>query len=232
MPDRYIINHPIPDLEHRFNVEVTDRFNPRYNAAPSQILPVITLENPTGFSFFYWGLHPSWSKNKSVSQKLINSPSELLLEKASLRKALKQRRCLVPASGYYVWKTVGKKTQIPYRVFLKTESPFCFAGLWEEFEDEQDDIIHTFSIITVASNPLFEKINSRMPAILAAEDEQRWLKGHIDTEELTACLKTYPQEQMTMHPVSSRINTIENDTSDLLFPTQPADQHGNYTLFN
>ena len=232
MPDRYSICSNREVLEQRLKVEVTDRFSPRYNAAPTHILPVITLENPGGFSFFYWGLHPSWSKNRSISKKLINSEAEQLLEKASLRKAVKQRRCLVPADGFYLWKKVGKKTRIPYRIFMKNAEPFTIAGLWEEFEDEQDEMVHTFSIITVKANTLVADIDERMPAILNPEDEQRWLQGHIEIEELMSCLQTYPADQMTLHPVSARINSPEINSSELLRPVQPADQHGNYTLFS
>jgi putative SOS response-associated peptidase YedK len=232
MPDRYSICSSREVLEQRFKVEVTDRYIPRYNAAPTQILPVITLENPDGFSFFYWGLHPSWSKNRSISKKLINSESELLLEKASLRKAVKSRRCLVPADGFYLWKKVGKKTRIPYRIFMKQPEPFAIAGLWEEFEDEKDEMIHTFSMITVKSNALVADIDERMPAILRKEDEDHWLRGHIEIDELMSCLIVFPSEMMMHHPVSARINSPEENSSDLLRPVQPADQHGNYTLFS
>jgi len=232
MPDRYSIGSSAEKLEEHFGVEVPPRYIQRYNAAPSQILPVITLENPDGFSFFYWGLHPSWSKNRSISKKLINSESEQLLEKASLRKALKIRRCLVPADGFYVWKQVGKKTKVPYRIFMKNKEPFAMAGLWDEFEDEQDKVIHTFSIITVESNSMVREAGDRMPAILTKESEKIWLQTHVDTEELRSCLISFSANPLTMHPVSSRINSLENDSSDLLLPTQPSDQFGNYTLFS
>src|SRR5690606_9547141 len=96
-------------------VDVPDFFQPKYNAAPTQLLPLITSASPEGISTFYWGTSPEWSKNKTLSEKIINVRAELIQEKVSLRKSLMKGRCIVPADGFYAWKQAGKKTHIPYR---------------------------------------------------------------------------------------------------------------------
>ena len=127
MINRYTITASKSDLEERFNAEATDRYQPRYNAAPTQILPVIMNTNSQGFSFLYWGTLPERAKNKPVSQKLINAHRIDLTKKATYKKPLQNRRCLVPADGFYVWKKTGKKSSVPYRVFTHDLSLFCFA---------------------------------------------------------------------------------------------------------
>ena len=112
MCGRYTIIAKAEEIEKRFNVEVPEVYAPRYNAAPSQILPVITNQNPEGLSFFHWGLIPRWAKDKSISSKLINARAETITEKASFKNAMKHRRCLVLADGFYEWKPTGKKSCI------------------------------------------------------------------------------------------------------------------------
>ena len=109
MCGRYTIIAKAEEIEKRFNVHVPESYQPRYNAAPTQILPVITNSSPDGLSFFHWGLIPKWAKDKSISSKLINARAETLTEKVSFKNALQQRRCLVLADGFYEWKRSSKK---------------------------------------------------------------------------------------------------------------------------
>ena len=233
MLERYSITCSKEDLENRFSgVEVTDGYQPRYNAAPSQLLPVITNENPGGFSFFYWGTAPKWSKNKTISRKLINAEKEELDQKPSYRKAMAKRRCLIPADGFYGWKIIGKKSRVPYRIILNQGTPFYMAGLWEQYQDESEDEIHTFSVITTPSNDLIAPIVPRMPAILTAEHEKRWLDLHTTLEDLLDMLQPMPAEQMGMYTVSPMIDSNQLDLPSMVKPAPPVDQFGNFTLFN
>ena len=175
MCGRYTLVKPAKEISERFNVEVNKVYQPRFNAAPTQLMPVITSDSPEGLSWFYWGLVPAWSKDKAVSQKLINARAETLEEKASFRNALKKRRCLVPADGFYEWKPVGKKSKVPYRITLLQEELFAFAGLWEEYEDEEGQMIHTFTIVTTEANNALQSLHSRMPVILSKQAEKAWL---------------------------------------------------------
>lgn len=232
MPDRYSICTPKEQLEQRLKVEIPEGYLKRYNAAPSQLLPVITNESPRGFSFFYWGIDPKWSNNKNISQKLINAEKPKLLEKPSYRKALKERRCLVPADGFYGWKLIGKKSRVPHRIILNQTAIFCMAGLWEEYQDEGNEVVHTFSIITTEANDLIAPISSHMPAILDPKEEKNWLDDSLDTDSFLDLLKPYPSDHMGLYTVSPIINSINVNVPSMIQPVPPVDQFGNYTLFN
>ncbi|MCC5931198.1 MAG: SOS response-associated peptidase [Cyclobacteriaceae bacterium] len=231
MCGRYTLIASAEKIEKTFKLEPGQKHKPRYNAAPTQLMPVITNTSPNGLSFFYWGLIPSWSHNKSVSPKLINARSETLLEKASFVQAFSRRRCLIPSDGFYEWKVLGKKTKIPYRIGLKDTELFAFAGLWDEFEDEEGEMMHTFTIITTPANEAINSIHDRMPAILGADDYSQWLDRQLPEKELIELLRPYPSEKMYMHTVSHMVNSPVNDSPELIKPTPPTDQKGNYTLF-
>jgi len=232
MIDRYTISATKSELEERFNAEATDRYLPRYNAAPTQILPVIMNTSPQGFSFLYWGTLPERAKNRSVSNKLINANRLDLTEKPSYKKSLQSRRCLVPADGFYVWKKVGKKSSIPYRIFAHDLPLFCFAGLWDEFEDDHGDLVHTFSIVTVPSNQEINNLTEYMPAILKQEQEYSWLEVELTNDELLSLLSPYPSDQTGFYPVSPRIRSINEEGAQLAEPAKASDQFGNYSLFD
>ena len=233
MLQRYTLSASREELSHRFQgIEITDRYTPRYNAAPSQLLPVITNQNPMGFSFFYWGTAPKWSKDKTISRKLINAEKEELNDKPSYRKALINRRCLIPADGFYGWKSIGKKSRIPYRIILNQEIPFFIAGLWEEYQDDSGQEIHTFSMITTPSNKLIEPIVPRMPAILSRKNETNWLKLHNTLDDLLDMLQPVADEQIGLYTVSPMIDSKQIDVPSMIKPAPPVDQFGNFTLFN
>jgi putative SOS response-associated peptidase YedK len=230
MIDRYSLGITAAQLQLHFGVDAHGFERPRYNAAPTQLLPVITSDSPGGLSHFYWGEAPRWAKNKSLSEKLINVATDQLTERASSKKKLLRTRCAVPADGFYVWKKVGKKITIPYRITLADQSPFCMAGLWEEYEDEQGETQHTFSIITTSAPPALHEVADRIPVVLLATARIDWLNKKHEEAELLACLKT--DSVFTFYPVSPRIQDTSLDQQSLTLPTPPADQFGNLTLFN
>ncbi len=232
MIDRYSITASADIIRERFSVDVPDFYKSKYNAAPTHLLPVITSSSPRGVSLFYWGTSPEWSKNKVLSEKIVNIREEHFAEKISLKKNLKKNRCIIPADGFYGWKRVGKKTAIPYRFVLNSRDPFSFAGLWEEFEDTDGVEIQTFSIITVVSNELVSTVQERMPVILTKQSEKIWLDASSGEEELLSLLTAYPAAGMNHYPVSPRISDMAADVPSLIVPTPPADQHGNLTLFD
>ena len=232
MCGRYTVVADANKLKDRFNADVTDNYVKRYNAAPSQLLPVITSVNPAGFSFFYWGLVPDWSKNKSISGKLINARADTIAEKVSFRTALHSRRCLVPADGFYEWKKMTKKSKIPYRFILNEQKPFAFAGLWEEYENEEQEMVHTFTIITTEANEVVKPVHDRMPVILTPETEKLWMNNDTSEQELLEILTPYPAGEMGHYAVTSKVNNPANDDPDLIEPAPAADQFGNYSLFD
>ncbi len=232
MIERYSITASPAKLEERFGADVLDNYAPNFNAAPTQLLPVITTSSLQGISTFYWGTSPEWSKNKALSEKIINIRSESILEKPMLKKGIMKNRCLVPADGFYAWRRLGKKTSIPYRLVANDQDLFSFAGIWEEFEDTEGNEQHTFSIITVESTGIVASIHERMPVIFNREQEEIWMDKHSSENSLMALLVSYPAERMNHYPVSPRINNANTNVPSLIIPTPPADQFGNLTLFD
>jgi putative SOS response-associated peptidase YedK len=232
MIQRYSITATADQIRERFFVDVPDFYAARYNAAPTQLLPVITSSAPGGVSLFYWGTSPEWSKNKLLSEKIINLRNEHFEERPSLKKNLKKTRCIIPADGFYAWKKVGKKTNIPYRFVMNNRDIFSFAGLWEEFEDTDGNEIQTFTIITVTANSLVNMVQERMPVILDKASEKIWLNTNSDEGVLLKLLIPYQETSMNYYPISPRISDTQVDVPSLIVATPPADQHGNLTLFD
>jgi putative SOS response-associated peptidase YedK len=232
MSSRYTLGKTSDVAAKRFKADVTDSYEQRYNIAPTQLAPVMTSDSPKGFSFFYWGLITKWANNKSLSERLYITRAEQIPEKASARTALMERRCLIPADGFYEWKKVSKKGLIPYYFFEKQHEPFSMAGLWEEFEDEDGEQMHSFMLITCAANQLVAEASDRMPAMLDRSMESAWLDKSTPYEELLKMLKPFPALQMQRHPVSPKVNNIKIDGPELILPAPPSDQFGNYTLFD
>jgi putative SOS response-associated peptidase YedK len=232
MIDRYSITAPAARIIERFHVEVLDNYSPHYNAAPTHLLPVITLDSPQGTSTFYWGTLPQWSNNKTLGEKIINIQAETIPDKGSLRKSLMKSRCIVPADGFYAWKKVGKRTSIPYRFVATTQELFSLAGFWEEFEDDNSHLVCTFKLITVPSNGLVASIHDRMPVLFRPQAEKIWLDRDSSELQLLDLLKAYPSAEMNYYPVTPRIADAHVNLPSMLLPTQPADQFGNLTLFD
>lgn len=231
MCGRYSLAKSKIELEERFQAEMLADFTPRYNIAPTQLVPVITSASPKGFSFFYWGITPDFGQNKPVSAKLINARAETVHEKISFKNSFHSRRCIVPADGFYEWKKVGKKTKIPHRFTLREEQTFSFAGIWEEYETVTGESHHTFLILTTSPNELVAEVHDRMPVILNPDQEKKWLDSYSSPEDLISILNPYSADHMLSYPVSPLVNSVQNDTQNLLRKTSPMDQFGNYTLF-
>ena len=198
----------------RFGLRVrTAIYKARYNCAPTQNLAVIANEAPDELRFFRWGLIPYWAKDASIGNKLINARAETLAEKPSFKNAFRNRRCLVPATGFFEWKRNADKT--PYHIMLKNGDPFCFAGLWDKWVTGDGEIINSFTIITTSPNKLMEQIHDRMPVILHREDEPRWISP-IPDPSLTTLLKPFPAELMEAFPVSKLVNSPKNDAPEII----------------
>jgi len=232
MVDRYSIAATASQISERFSVDVPEFYTAHYNASPTQLLPVITSATPEGLSLFYWGTAPGWAKNKTVSEKIVNVHTEDFAEKASLKKALKKQRCIVPADGFYGWKKVGKKTSIPYRFVFKAQSLFSFPALWEEFEDTEGTVIQTFTIVTCPADKVVSPIQERMPVIMNRQSEKVWLDKDSAEDVLLGIIAVSETKDMNYYPVSPRISQKDVDVPSLIVPTPPSDQHGNLTLFD
>jgi putative SOS response-associated peptidase YedK len=231
MCERYSLGKSKDQLEERFQAEMLTDFKPRFNIAPSQLVPVITSESPRGFSYFYWGVTPEFGHNRPVAQKLINAKAESIHEKLSARSSFQKRRCLIPADGFFEWKKLGKKTRIPYRFTLREEALFAFAGIWEEYETVNGDSQHTFIILTTTANEVVEDVHDRMPLILSQEQEKKWLDPYTSESELFSIFQPLSADFMMSYSVSSLVNSPQNDSPGIIRRISPMDQFGNFTLF-
>ena len=192
-------------------------FKPRYNIAPSQdIAVVMKLPDPPSrhLAMMHWGLIPHWARDKKIAYKMINAKVETLAEKPSYRTAYKKRRCLIPADGYYEWKQLKDRKQ-PYYIQYHHHDLFAFAGLWEHWQGDQEDI-YSCTIITTDADNKVGKIHNRMPLIMNPDYYEQWLDPeNQDTASLKDCLVTDTSD-IEFYPVSTIVNSPKNEGQDLI----------------
>ncbi len=232
MYDRYSLYSSSEKIASALAVEVPGGYTPNYNCAPTQLLPVITNEDKRGLSFFHWGLMAKWSNNKSISAKSINLSAESAFQKSSYKRQIQTHRCILPANGFYAWKRVSKKQLVPHYYSPTHTQVLGIAGLWEEFEDIDGSVSHSFILLTVPSSSALLEIEEQMPAILEPVNCLKWLDSNdLQTSEalIKAITKNHPM--LRSHPVSPAISKIENNYPELINAVPASDQHGNYTLF-
>lgn len=220
-----------PIAEH-FHIDVADDYMPTFNAQPSDLLPVITSENPEGLSHFYWGINPSFSKSRGVSDKLLYAPIENILTKPSLRKSLQLQRCVIVADSFYKWKEIAKKERVPYRLHLENNALFGIAGLWDSFETESGDVVHTFMMITTPASKEVKKVGERMPAILNEDLMVEWLNESNTADSIHAFVKPYEEEHIFHHTINPKLADPKFNNKALWDKVPAANQFGNLTLFN
>jgi putative SOS response-associated peptidase YedK len=209
----------IDDVGKRFRVFIPILgIRSHYNIAPSQMMPVIVQHERVEMAMMQWGLIPHWVKNPKKSVHPINAKAETLTEKPMFCGLLKNKRCLVPASGFYEWKNDGTR-KIPYYIRLKESSLFAIAGLYDVWYDTFNEAHLTYTIITTNANEIVAPLHDRMPVILKQEDENRWLSGDAPIpNDMKKILGPYPQDKMEAYPVSSRVNSSNVDDEGLIRP--------------
>lgn len=220
MCGRYTITVDPEQLAEHFNAQLpSETLVPRYNAAPTQNLPVITNEGQAQIQLFRWGLVPFWADDPSIGNRMINARGETVHEKPSFRTAFQRRRCLVLADSFYEWQKTSSGKQ-PVRVLLKSEDPFAMAGLWETWSDNGGEPLHTFTIITTEPNELVASIHTRMPVVLPREDEEVWLDDDAGPVVWKSLLKPYPSDDMSAYRVSTQVNSPANDKPSVIEPIE------------
>ena len=191
---------------------------PRYNAAPMQWLPVIR-QRASGervVQTLRWGLLPRWAKDETIANRLINARAETLAEKPSFRSALRKRRCIVPADGFYEWakRPDGKQ---PYYIHASDGRILAFAGLWERWSRPDDgEIIDSFTIVTTVANDRMQVLHYRMPVILAPDATARWLDPPSEPDALSDLLGPCPDARLALHPVTRAVGNTRNDGPELI----------------
>jgi putative SOS response-associated peptidase YedK len=198
-------------------------WSPRYNVAPTQPVAVIRQhpkEPVRELSLMRWGLIPSWAKDASGAARMINARSETAGTKPAFRDALKSRRCLIPADGFYEWMRTGKTKQ-PFCFEVNKGELFGFAGLWERWKDPSGNWIKTCSILTTAPNAVTSPVHDRMPVILDPDSYELWLDpGMTNVAAASDLLKPFDARLMRCFPVSNRINHVANDDEEFSRPVE------------
>lgn len=233
MCGRYVQTSPLDVLRSRFRIDSVavpggERgLGPRYNVAPGQAAPVVVrgeapavreLRTPR------WGLVPAWADDEKIGYRMINARAETVAEKPAFRGALRSRRALVMADGFYEWRAAGgaakgRSGKVPVFFRLKSREPFAFAGLWERWKAPDGAARDTFTILTTTPNALVATVHDRMPAILSRDAEETWLADAPPPKEaLPGLLAPYPAEAMEVHDVSLRVNAPANDDPSLVEP--------------
>ncbi len=193
---------------------------PRYNIAPQQNILTILHDGSLRATLTRWGLIPSWARDPSLGNRMINARSETIRDKASFKKPFRRQRCLIPVSGFYEWQTLpGLKHKIPYYIKMRSGNPFAFAGLWDLWRGAGGGEVLTSTIITTGPNKIMASIHNRMPVILPPSAYETWLKaGETDEEMLISLLKPYPAEEMEAVKVTAAVNNPSNDSPDCIHP--------------
>jgi len=208
------------DIKVRWHLQGGFSFEPRYNIAPSQSVPVIVHHGDgKEAKLMKWGLVPSWASDPSVGPRMINARAETLLQKPSFRELLRRRRCLVPADGFYEWQRDGKR-KVPIWIHFKNKEPFVFAGLWDTWRGANSaDVLNSFTIITTEPNALLRPIHDRMPVIYDLEMGWGWLERRFDSATaLRAALRPCSADLLEAWEVPPLVNCPENDSPACIQP--------------
>ena len=193
---------------------------PRFNIAPSQAILALPNDGTGNADFLTWGLIPSWAKDPSIGNRLINARAETLAEKPAFRSAYKYRRCLIFADGFFEWQVQAEsRSKIPHFIRLKSGAAFAFAGLWDHWQSPDGSEVRSAAIITTTPNELIAPIHNRMPVILSKNAYAQWLESSPQPpEQLQPLLRPYPAGELTAYPVSPMVNSPANDRPEIVVP--------------
>lgn len=227
MCGRYWLVTPADVLASRFRVRGERApLVPRWNAAPGQDLPVVradlAVKGARVLEPMRWGLVPSWAGAPEDAGRPINARAETAADKPSFKEPLRRSRALVPADGFFEWRT-GDRGREPFAIRLKSRRPFAFAGIFDTWTPRGGRALRTFAILTTRPNALVGSLHDRMPVILTPEGEDLWLDPDVgDPARLAPLFEPPDAETMEIFPVSSRVNSPANDDPSVLDPPGPA----------
>jgi putative SOS response-associated peptidase YedK len=205
MCGRFVITSPPEAVRQIFGYAEQPNFPPRHNIAPTQPIPVVIVENDARhFRLMRWGLIPAWVKDPRKITLMINARSETVQDKPAFKNAIKRRRCLVPADGYYEWQAAagGKR---PFFIHRRDGRPFGFAALAETWVGPNGEELDTVAIVTAPAGPNLAVLHHRVPVTIPPGDFERWLTGNEEGE-------------FVWHEVSTRVNKTANDDAQLVLP--------------
>ena len=197
-----------------------EEFAPRFNAAPSQTMPVVATDEDGAYriALMRWGLVPFWEKSDKPKFAPINARSEEILGKPMFRQSVQKRRCLVPADGFFEWKRLDEKTKIPHFISLALRDVFFIAGIYEAATESRPE---TYALLTTGPNELMREIHDRMPVILTRSKARQWIwPGTVSPDDVARLSVPLPASEMRAYPVSSIVNNPRNDAPVCVEPLE------------
>jgi putative SOS response-associated peptidase YedK len=221
MCGRYTLTSSPEAIRALFAYLEQPNFPARYNIAPTQPIAIVRLvEGRRQFALVRWGLLPSWVKDPKAFSLIINARGEGVADKPAFRNAIKRRRCLIPADGFYEWKAGAPRKQ-PFFIHARSGAPLALAGLWETWTGPNGEELDTAAIVTTGANETMAPLHDRMPVIIPPDAFERWLgKGEIESSVDAALAQTLirsaPDELLEAYPVSTDVNRVANDNPKLL----------------
>jgi putative SOS response-associated peptidase YedK len=220
MCGRFVIKTPPDLIRQTFGYAEQPNFPARFNVAPTQPIPVVRLVNgERSFGLVRWGLIPPWVKDPRTFSLLINARAESVLDKPAFRNAMRRRRCLIPADGFYEWKQDGARKR-PY--YARARGPIGFAGLWETWMGPNGEEMETACIVTTAANRSLRHLHDRMPAVIPPEAFDLWLDcAKVDGETAAALLVPGVEDLFEAYEISTAVNRTANDSAALIEPVSP-----------
>jgi len=222
MCGRYVITSPPAAVRALFGYPEQPNFPPRYNVAPTQPIPLVRLvDGKRSFALMRWGLLPAWVKDPKTFSLLVNARGESVLDKPAFRNAVRRRRCLIPADGFYDWRAGTPKR--PYFVRAKSGGPIAFAGLWETWTGPNGEEVDTAAIVTTRANRVLAAIHDRMPVIVPPEAfDLRLDCAKVDAMTAAALIAPASESLLEGYEVSPAVNRVANDSADLIAPAAAA----------
>jgi putative SOS response-associated peptidase YedK len=210
-----------------------EAFPPRYNIAPTQPVAVVrVLGGRRQLNLVRWGLVPSWVEDPRDFSLLINARAETAAERPAFSAALRYRRCLFPATGFYEWRRGSNGVRQPYWIRARSTGLIALAGLWETWSDRDGGEIDTACILTTSANATVAPVHDRMPVIIAPGDFDRWLANRGDpSDEIADLLRPPPDDLLEAVPIGDRVNDVANDGPDLQDPVPDDSTERQLSLF-
>lgn len=209
-------------LAEIFGVDVLRKLHPRYNIAPTQHVPIIR-ESATGgrrLSSVRWGLVPHWAKDITIGNRLINARCETAHEKPAFRQAIRARRCIIPASGFFEWASTPSG-KIPHYITMRDGTPLALAGIWDSWKSHDGETLETFAILTTTANSLIATLHDRMPVLLHPTEFELWLdRSTNNPEKLRRLYQPYPSELLREWEVTTLVNNPNNESPETVVPVR------------
>lgn len=229
MCGRFVSSSPPDEIAKYFDVaEVAEtHLEASYNVAPTQdVYAVFERDGIRQLQPFRWGLIPFWASDRSVGYRMINARAETLAERNAYKRAFRSRRCIIPADGFYEWKTIpGRKAKQPFYIHRPDDEPYAFAGLWEMWHEDEEggegaksaETVRSCTIVTCAANEALESVHDRMPVILPHRAWAEWLSEEVDdVESLGRLLVPAPPRLTALYPVSTAVNNPRTAGAQLI----------------